>query len=139
MRNRVSLGAAIGLLCVASAAAQGPDWQAHADVSVIDVITTDADGDVRDVPVWFVEVDGEIYLRTSRSRWLKNLRRDSNLRVRLEGAEYPLRAVEVKGDAIVEAVDAASAEKYGWQESLIHPFRLRTPDILRLESRTLEE
>jgi hypothetical protein len=40
--------------------------------------------------------------------------------------------VEVPGDEIVEAIDAASAEKYGWQERVIHPFRMVKPDILRI-------
>ena len=139
MRSRIGPSVAISPILVFGAAAQEPDWQANADVSVIEVITSDADGDVRDVPVWFVEVDGEIYLRTSASAWLENLRRDPDFVVRLEGVEYPLQAVEMKGDAIIEAVDAASAEKYGWQERFIHVFRMRTPEILRLESRTSEE
>ena len=55
--------------------------------------------------------------------------------VRIEEVEYPLRAVEVEGDALVAAVDAASAEKYGWQDAVITFFRTDTPDLLRLEPR----
>ena len=32
-------------------------------------------------------------------------------------------------------LDRASAEKYGWQESVIHPFRMMKPDILKLGPR----
>jgi hypothetical protein len=32
----------------------------------------------------------------------------------------------------VEKVDLATVEKYGWQERMIHPFRMRKPEILRL-------
>lgn len=140
LRNLLTL-AATGFLLTAGPAIAEPtlDWQAHSDVGVIDVITTDEDGDLRDVPVWFVEVDGAIYLRTSASRWVENLRRDPNLVVRIDDVEYPQRAIEVTGDEMIAAVDAASAEKYGWQESFIHFFRSSPPDIMRLEPPVVPE
>lgn len=112
-----------------------PDWAALSDVGVIEVLTEDADGDRRETKVWFVLLDGEPYLRTSRSRWLENLRRDPDLGLRIEGIEYQARAEEVTSDALIERVDRASREKYGWQEALIHVFRIRKPDILRLSPR----
>jgi hypothetical protein len=117
------------------AAADQPDWESLADVRVIEVVTHDADGDLRETRVWFVLLDGEAYLRTSRSRWLENLRRNPELVLRIEGRDYEARAEEVEGDEIVERVDAASREKYGWQEAIIHPFRMRKPDILRIRPR----
>ncbi len=123
------------LLLPRVAVANEPDWQALSHVEVIEVVTRDEDGDLRDRPVWFVEVDGAIYLRSSGSRWIQNLRRDPELLVRIEGVEYPLRAVEVSGDEMVAAVDAASAEKYGWQNSVITFFRQDAPDLMRLEPR----
>jgi hypothetical protein len=120
------------LLLAATAWADTPDWESLADVKVIEVVTRDADGDLRETKVWFVLLDGVAYLRTQQSRWLENLRRDPNLVLRIEGREYGARAEEVPGDEIVEAVDRASVEKYGWQERLIHPFRMRKPEILRL-------
>jgi hypothetical protein len=99
-------------------------------------VTRDADGGERATKVWFVLVDGEPYLRTSRSRWLDNLRRDPDLGLRIEGRDYEARAEEVPGEAIVERVDAASRDKYGWQERMIHPFRMRQPDILKLSPRS---
>jgi hypothetical protein len=122
-------------LLAAPAAGEYPDWESLADVDVIEVVTHDADGDLRETKVWFVLLDGEAYLRTSRSRWLENLRRDPELVLRIEGRDYEARAEEVAGDEIVERVDAASRAKYGWQEAIIHPFRLRRPDILRLSPR----
>jgi hypothetical protein len=116
----------------APARAEYPDWQGVADVSVIEVVTRDADGDLRETKVWFVLVDGVPYLRTNGSRWLENLRRDPNIVLRIEGRAYEARAEEVPGDAIVAEVDRASVEKYGWQERMIHPFRMRKPEILRL-------
>jgi len=117
----------------AARAAEGhPDWQALRDVSVIEVITTDEDGDLRETPVWFVLVDGDPYLRTSDSRWLANILRGSPVPIVIEGLEYEVDAVPVDGDAIRAEVDAASAEKYGFQESVIRFFRVRPPDVLRI-------
>lgn len=114
-----------------------PDWEALADVDVIDVLTLDDDGDVRDTPVWFVLVDGAPYLRTRASRWLANIERGSRVVVRIEGLEYEVAARVERGDAIVAAVDAASAAKYGWQETLLRAGRAlriggEPADILRL-------
>ncbi len=123
------------LLVAAPARADAPDWESLADVKVIEVVTRDADGDLRETKVWFVLVDGASYLRTNGSRWLENLRRDPNLVLRIEGREYEARAEEIPGDEIVEKVDRATLEKYGWQERMIHPFRMGKPDILRLSPR----
>lgn len=128
----LAVGAAAALLLGAPASASYPDWEAVADVETIEIVTHDADGEARANKIWFVLVDGNAYLRTSRSRWLENLRRDPDCVVRIEGKEYEVRAEELDGDAIVERVDALSAEKYGWQERVIHPFRLRKPEILIL-------
>jgi len=115
-----------------AATADYPDWAALAEVEVIEVVSVDADGDVRTTPVWFVLLDGEPYLRTSGSSWLENLRREPNFGLVIEEQEYTARAEEVSGEEIVARVDAASGEKYGWQECFIHVFRTRTPDILKL-------
>ena len=124
------------LVLAAPARAEYPDWASLADVKVIEVVTRDADGDLRKTKVWFVLVDGVPYLRTSRSRWLENLRRDPDLVLHVDGREYEARAEEVPGDEIVEQVDRATREKYGWQERAIHFFRIRKPDILRLSPRS---
>ena len=98
---------ALALLCLAApAAAEYPDWQAVADVGVIEVVTTDADGDLRKTKVWFVLLDGQPYLRTSESRWLENTRRDPELVLRIEDREYEARAEEVPGEEIVQRVDS---------------------------------
>jgi len=123
------------LVAAAPAFADYPDWDSLSDVKVIEVVTVDEDGDQRVAKVWFVLVDGVPYLRTNRSRWLDNLRRDPNLGLRIESREYEAVAEEIPGDEIVEVVDRASATKYGWQESIIHPFRMMKPDILKLGPR----
>ena len=104
-------------------------------MSIIEIITVDPDGDLRDTKVWFVTIDDTAYLRTNGSRWLANIKRDPEVVIRIEGREFPQLAHVVPGEEIIERVDAASREKYGWQEALIHPFRIKPPDILRLSPR----
>jgi hypothetical protein len=131
----------IGLLLVAvaslatGATAEELDWEKYADVKVIEVVTVDPDGDLRETPVWFVLLEGAAYLRTSRSRWLENIRRDPKVVIRIQDEEFPLLAHAVEGEEIIGRVDTASREKYGWQEAMIHVFRFRTPDILKLSPR----
>jgi hypothetical protein len=55
------------LALAAPARAEYPDWASLADAKVIEVVTRDADGDLRETKVWFVLVDDVPYLRTSRS------------------------------------------------------------------------
>ena len=127
--------AALSSFAAAGAAAQELDWEEWADVSIIEIITVDPDGDLRDTKVWFVTIDDTAYLRTNGSRWLANIKRDPEVVIRIEGREFPQLAHMVPGEEIIERVDAASREKYGWQEALIHPFRIKPPDILRLSPR----
>ena len=58
-----------------------------------------------------------------------------NLVLLIEGREYEARAEEIPGDEIVEKVDRATLEKYGWQERMIKPFRMSKPEILLLSPR----
>jgi hypothetical protein len=129
------LAALASLGLTTGATAEELDWEKYADVKVIEVVTVDPDGDVRETPVWFVLLEGAAYLRTSRTRWLENIKRDPKVAIRIEDEEFPLLAHAVEGEEIIRRVDTASREKYGWQEAMIHIFRFRTPDILRLSPR----
>jgi hypothetical protein len=124
---------AIFLLALGGVArAEYPDWNRLADIQVIDALTVDEDGTLRETPVWFVLLNGEAYLRTSNSHWLENLRRDSNLRIEIEGKIYEAQVEEISDQGMVEKVDIASQRKYGWQEYLINFFRMSSPQILRI-------
>jgi hypothetical protein len=136
MRSAITTAFALLMGLVATGVdAEYPDWEQALDVKVIEVLTRDEDGDQRATKVWFVMLDGAPYLRTNGSKWLANLRRDPNLGLRIDDREYEARAEEIPGDDIVERVDRASVEKYGWQERFIHVFRMKKPDILRISSR----
>ena len=136
MRSVITMAFAVLMGLVATGAdAEYPDWEQVEDEKVIEVLTLDEDGDQRETKVWFVMFDGAPYLRTNDSKWLENLRRDPNLGLRIDDREYEARAEEVPGDDIVEQVDRASVDKYGWQERFIHVFRMKKPEILRISSR----
>ena len=123
------------LLASPLAHAEYPDWNDYADVEVIEVLTQDEDGELRETKVWFVLLGGEAYLRTSGSRWLDNLRRNPDLSLRIAGKVYQARAEEIEGEVIVEKVDIASQRKYGFADRLIGLFRFQKPDVLRLYPR----
>lgn len=102
------------------------------DVDVVEIITHDEDGDVRDTKVWIVSVEGEAFLRTNDSRWLENLQRDASAGLRVEDTVYPVTTEVLPDPAWIEKVDVATAEKYGWQERMIHVFRTSDPVIIRV-------
>jgi hypothetical protein len=131
-RSHTLLAAILVLAGAGIARAEFPDWNRFTDVKTIDVLTVDPDGDPRETPVWFVLLNGEAYLRTNDSRWLANLRRDPNLRLKIEGKIYEAQTEEIPGQAIVEKVDIACERKYGLEERLLHIFRMRQPEILRI-------
>lgn len=138
LRPLLALGgllAACATVPVENRPAADLDWDAHADVSVIEVLTTDPDGDPRETRVWFVRVDGQTYLSTSNSRWLANIRRDPEIRVRVDGVEYPQRAEEVDDPSTRAAVGRASSEKYGLLDRFVGLVRLSPPNVLRLQPR----
>ena len=99
------------------AAAEGPaasiDWSTAADVEVVEILTTNADGSVKETKIWLVVIDGGGYIRTSGSSWFENIQRDSNVTLRVGEAEYPLRAELVEDEALRERIQAALKEKYG--------------------------
>lgn len=105
--------------CATVPAATGPlDWAAVADVSTPVIVTVDPDGDVRDTKLWLVVVDGQGYIRTSETRWFRNIERDPNVVLRIGGAAYPLRAKLVMDPELRARINAAFYEKY-WMERLL--------------------
>ena len=99
--------------------ADAPDWNALADESVIEVLTHDADGDLRETTVWVGVVDGVGFVRTSDTRWRENIARDADVVVRIAEQEYPLRAELVTDDALRARVNQAFRAKYGLTDRIL--------------------
>lgn len=132
--SKVSLGFCLAVLAGVPSHALASDctWEEVDTHKVIELETADADSSMRRTKVWIVLLDGVPYLRTSDSRWLANLRRDAKLTVHAGECKINAAAEEVDVEGLVDAIDAASAIKYGWQQRLTRFFRYRTPEILRL-------
>ncbi|HEU4429020.1 MAG TPA: DUF2255 family protein [Myxococcota bacterium] len=114
------------------------DWTPAREESVIEVLTADADGDLRETPVWIVVLDGAGFVRTNDSKWLANIRRGSPVRLRVRNVESAMVANEVSDAALRERVEAAFKEKYGTLQRMMSLFRMREPVVLRLDPRASE-
>ena len=115
-----------------TATAQRFDPKATEHVKVVELITNDDDGKERTTKLWVVLLAGAAYLRTNASNWLANLKRNPAARLRVAGTGYPVMTEVLSDPMWVDRVDQASKEKYGWQETSIHLFRLWEPTIVRL-------
>lgn len=109
------------VLSLACAGSTGPadrpiDWTSAAEPWSIFIVTEDADGGERATRIWLVEEGGVGAIRTGDTRWRANLDRDPGCRLRLNGVDYPLRAVAVNDPDERRRIDQAFLAKYGWQE-----------------------
>jgi hypothetical protein len=127
---------ALALCAPLSAQAAGPDWNAVAAVEEVDVLTTNEDGSARDTVIWLAVLDGQGYIRTSRSTtWGGNVERQPDIALRIEEQEYPLRAGFVTDEALREQIVATFREKYGWTDGAMNFMRGSNPRIMRLDPR----
>ena len=131
-----SFAALVISLASAAAIAAEPDWEKVKDVGRIQIVTHDEDGDARETTIWLAVVDGQGFVRTSNTRWFANLQRNpSDVVLRIEGVEYPLRAEFIENDKLRERVTAAFHAKYGWVDSMVHLTRGGRPNIMHMISR----
>jgi hypothetical protein len=119
----------------APAAAAELDWQAVTAPDVVRIVTLDPDGEVRETKVWISLHDGRGWVRTGNSRWLENIRRDPNVKLRAGEQEVELRATEVGDPATRAAVAAAMRAKYGWSDWILQPLRWHGSHVLELSTR----
>jgi hypothetical protein len=123
--------AALGLIGSAVGAADF-DWAPARETSVVEILTTDADGALRETSVWIVVLDDAGYVRTNDSSWLANIRRGSPVRLRVAELTRDVQASEVVDTATKQAVEAAFKAKYGALQKLMSALRVREPSVLRL-------
>jgi hypothetical protein len=140
-RRRTRPAALVGMLATALAggmsAASGAelDWTPFAEEGVVEILTVDPDGEARETKVWVVVVDDAAWVRTNDSRWLANIRRDPEVRMRVREREYPLTAQEMVDRAVADRVEEAFKAKYGWMQRAMSALRVREPTVLRLAPR----
>jgi hypothetical protein len=127
------VGLALLVLGSASLASGGSfDWAPARETSVVEILTSDADGKLRETPVWIVVLGGAGYVRTNDSRWLANIRRGSAVRLRVTEVESAMQASEVKDAALAARIEEAFKAKYGLTQRLMSLLRTREPTVLRL-------
>jgi hypothetical protein len=129
------LAAVVGLQPLSSAGAS-PDWNAVAATDTVQVLTKNQDGTPKETTVWLAVVDGQGYIRTGNTRWWANIERDHDVRLRIEGNEYPLRVEVVEDPGLIQRVEDTFRAKYGWVDRALHAFRSGAPHIMRLLPRT---
>jgi hypothetical protein len=108
------------------------DWQRFQDEDVVEVLTHDEDGALRETSVWIVAFDGHGYLRTNDSRWLANIRRGSSVALRIGEDEFAVTAREPDDAALTARVEEGFKEKYGFTQRVMSWFRMREPTLLEL-------
>ena len=136
--HTVALGliAAIAIAAADSAGAAAPDWNAIATEDTVAISTTNENGSARKTTVWLVVLDGEAYIRTSRStRWGNNVERDANVVVSVDDTDHRVRASFVEDEALRARIVETFREKYGWTDALADVMRGSHPRIMRLDAR----
>jgi hypothetical protein len=111
------------------------DWQRVQDTNVIEIVTRDADGALRETSVWIVSFDGHGYVRTNDSRWLANIRRGSSVVLRIGAEELPVAAREPNDAAVAARVEEHFKQKYGFMQRVASTLRFREPTVLELTAR----
>jgi deazaflavin-dependent oxidoreductase (nitroreductase family) len=83
-------------------------------------------GRPRQIEIWFTRRDGRYYViaeHRERAHWVRNLRADPRVRVRVgRGAVFPARARVVdarRQGALAGQVRRRSTAKYGWGDGLV--------------------
>ncbi len=112
-----------------------PNWDMLADLDTVQVVTADADGDLRVTTVWLAVLEEQGFIRTSDTYWFANLERDPALKLRAGGAEYALKRELVADAALGSRIDAAFRAKYGFSDRVISLFRGGSMRRMRLVPR----
>jgi len=110
------------------------EWQRFQDEDVIEVLTRDEDGALRETSIWIVAFDGHGYVRTNDSRWLANIRRGSSVALRIGEDEFPVTARESDDAALTARVEEGFKQKYGFTQRVMSWFRMREPTLLELSA-----
>ncbi len=102
---------------------------------MIEVVTRDENGELRETSVWIVAFDGHGYVRTNDSRWLANIRRGSDVALCVAEDEFAVAAREPNDPAIAARVEEGFKQKYGFMQRVMSVFRMTEPTVLELTAR----
>lgn len=118
------------------AAPIGPlDWDALAEEWFAIVLTTDPDGSQRETRVVFVVMEDTGIVRTGSTLWFANIQRDPDIRLRIGGKVYLVRAEPIDDEEALRAINDEFRTKYGFGDWLVDWFRPRDRNVLRMRER----
>jgi hypothetical protein len=94
------------------------DWSFTSGVEEILIETRSGYGLPHSVTIWCVSLDGELYVGASapdfpqRRRWVRNVRRDPDVRLGIAGRIYERRLEPVADPVLADSVNRAFGRKY---------------------------
>ena len=94
------------------------DWSWTSGVEEILIETRTGYGLPHSVTIWCVAIDGELYVGASapdfpkERRWVRNVRRDPDVRLAIAGQIYERRLELISDPALTDTVDRAFGRKY---------------------------
>jgi hypothetical protein len=95
------------------------DWRLARDVEEIFIETRPWYRIPHSTTIWCVELDGALHIGSygdEKKRWERNLERNPEARLRIAGKIYQVRVAPVTGRDLIDALDAAYAQKYDMAE-----------------------
>lgn len=132
--TRLGFALVIASLGLGAVPALAFDWSGWADIQVIEVVTHDEDGSLRQTKAWILVQDGQAYIRTGGTTWGENITREPSVVVLGDPGEVHASVTFVEDEAERERVFAAFREKYGFSDALMSPFRGSHPKLMRLDA-----
>jgi hypothetical protein len=111
-----TLGVFLAVACnqTVSPSREPLDWTTLRDRQMILITTTAPEGQPRTTRLWIVVLDGAAYLRSADTRWSRDVERDPNFLLIVDGTSYPVSAERVAYGTDEHArVMEAFSEKYG--------------------------
>ncbi len=117
--RQIMIAAGLAILIVVAAA------ETLSRGEVVTVTTVAANGAVHDTPLWIVEIDGELYLRSGsrNAQWLARLDHEPIIWMKMKGERQRFHAVPLADDAHArKRVNRAMAEKYSLADRLLGLF-----------------
>ncbi len=95
------------------------DWSFTEDSGEVFIETVTSYWIPHSVTVWVVTVGNELYVSADyadKKRWVANVARDPNVRLKIKGRVYEQKLVPVADPATIASIDSEFVRKYAYEE-----------------------
>lgn len=115
------LGGLVAVVLVGAVAAAGVAWWVLESSGVAVIETRRPDGELRHTHVWFVDVEGLVWLEaaTPNQQWYQDVRLNSDVVLRRDGREDPFVAIPYPSNQAHAYVRKLLREKYGLRDRVL--------------------